>query len=113
MRLGSGGQNVRGSHPGLMRHVFRTRPRVPSRSGRSLPRPESCCSAQPALLVGLFLTSLLFWIPQIVNSSGLSGSIMETGVLVMLPYALSLVVMYLWARRSTGSLNPGGMWQFP
>jgi ACS family tartrate transporter-like MFS transporter len=53
-----------------------------------------------SFLVGLFLTSLLFWIPQIVNTSGLSGSLMETGILVMLPYALSVVVMYLWARRS-------------
>jgi ACS family tartrate transporter-like MFS transporter len=53
-----------------------------------------------SFLVGLFLTSLLFWIPQIANSSGLSGSIMETGILVMLPYAFSVVVMYLWARHS-------------
>lgn len=53
-----------------------------------------------SFLVGLFLTSLLFWLPQIVNSSGLSGSIAETGILVMIPYALSVVVMYVWARRS-------------
>jgi MFS transporter, ACS family, tartrate transporter len=53
-----------------------------------------------SFLVGLFLTSLLFWIPQIINSSGLSGSITETGVLVMVPYVLSVVVMYLWARHS-------------
>jgi len=51
-------------------------------------------------LVGLFLTSLLFWLPQIVNSSGFSGSVTETGFLVMIPYALSAVVMYLWSRRS-------------
>ena len=51
-------------------------------------------------LVGLFLTGLLFWIPQIVNSSGLSRSITETGLLVMIPYALSAVVMYLWSRHS-------------
>ena len=38
--------------------------------------------------------------PQIVNSSGLSGSIVDTGLLVMIPYALSVVVMYAWARRS-------------
>lgn len=53
-----------------------------------------------SFLVGLFLTSLLFWIPQIVNSSGLSGSIADTGILVMIPYALSVVVMYAWARHS-------------
>lgn len=51
-------------------------------------------------LVGLFLTGLLFWIPQIVNSSGLSRSITETGLLVMIPYALSAVVMYIWSRHS-------------
>jgi ACS family tartrate transporter-like MFS transporter len=51
-------------------------------------------------IVGLFLTSLLFWIPQIVSSSGLSGSLEETGFLVMVPYALSVIVMYLWSRRS-------------
>jgi ACS family tartrate transporter-like MFS transporter len=51
-------------------------------------------------LVGLFLTGLLFWIPQIINSSGLSHSISETGLLVMIPYALSVVVMYLWSRHS-------------
>jgi MFS transporter, ACS family, tartrate transporter len=51
-------------------------------------------------LVGLFLTSLLFWVPQIMNSSGLSHSITDTGLLVMVPYALSAGVMYLWSRRS-------------
>ncbi len=51
-------------------------------------------------LVGLFLTGLLFWIPQIINSSGLSHSITETGLLVMIPYAFSVVVMYLWSRHS-------------
>jgi len=53
-----------------------------------------------SFLVGLFLTSLLFWIPQIVNTSGLSRSITDTGILVMIPYVLSVVVMYVWARRS-------------
>jgi len=53
-----------------------------------------------SFIVGLFLTSLLFWIPQIINSSGLSGSLEMTGLLVMVPYALSVVVMYLWSRRS-------------
>lgn len=51
-------------------------------------------------LVGLFLTSVLFWIPQMVNSSGLSHSFIDTGLLVMIPYTLSAVVMYLWSRRS-------------
>jgi ACS family tartrate transporter-like MFS transporter len=51
-------------------------------------------------LVGLFLTSLLFWMPQIVNTSGLSHSFMDTGILVMIPYALSAGVMYLWSRHS-------------
>jgi ACS family tartrate transporter-like MFS transporter len=53
-----------------------------------------------SFLVGLFLTSLLFWIPQIANSSGLSRSMTDTGFLVMIPYALSAVIMYLWARHS-------------
>jgi ACS family tartrate transporter-like MFS transporter len=53
-----------------------------------------------SFLVGLFLTSLLFWIPQIVNASGLSRSITETGLLVMVPYSLSAVAMYCWSRRS-------------
>jgi MFS transporter, ACS family, tartrate transporter len=51
-------------------------------------------------LVGLFLTSLLFWMPQIVNASGLSHSFMDTGLLVMVPYALSAGVMYCWSRHS-------------
>lgn len=51
-------------------------------------------------LVGLFLTSLLFWVPQIVNASGLSHSFTETGMLVMIPYALSALVMYIWSRHS-------------
>jgi ACS family tartrate transporter-like MFS transporter len=51
-------------------------------------------------LIGLFLTSLLFWMPQIVNSSGLSGSLGETGFLVMVPYAFSVGVMYVWSCHS-------------
>ena len=51
-------------------------------------------------LVGLFLTSLLFWMPQIVNGSGLSHSFMDTGLLVMVPYSLSAVVMYCWSCHS-------------
>jgi MFS transporter, ACS family, tartrate transporter len=53
-----------------------------------------------SFLVGLFLTSLLFWMPQLVSTSGLSRSLAETGILVMVPYALAVVAMYLWARRS-------------
>jgi MFS transporter, ACS family, tartrate transporter len=53
-----------------------------------------------SFLVGLFLTSLLFWMPQIVNASGLSRSLSETGLLVMVPYAISAGAMYLWSRHS-------------
>jgi MFS transporter, ACS family, tartrate transporter len=53
-----------------------------------------------SFLVGLFLTSLLFWIPQMVNSSGLSRSLTETGLLVMVPYAISAGAMYLWSCHS-------------
>ena len=53
-----------------------------------------------SFLVGLFLTSLLFWMPQIVNSSGLSRSVAETGLLVMVPYSLSAIAMYCWSRHS-------------
>ena len=56
------------------------------------------CTA--SALVGMFLTGLLFWLPQIVRSSGLSGSIEQTGFLVMIPYGLSVVVMYAWSRHS-------------
>lgn len=56
-----------------------------------------------SFLVGLFLTSLLFWIPKIVDSSGLSGSLFQTGLLVMIPYALSAVAMYVWACHSDRS----------
>ncbi len=35
-----------------------------------------------------------------VNTSGLSHSFIDTGLLVMISYALSAVVMYLWSRRS-------------
>jgi len=71
---------------------------IPFRQLVTTPGVVLLCSC--SFLVGLFLTSLLFWIPQIVNSSGLSRSITDTGYLVMIPYALSVGVMYLWSRRS-------------
>ncbi|MDD1690640.1 MAG: MFS transporter [Methanoregula sp.] len=80
--------------------------RVKKETPRGIPFRELVATPGVLLLctsgfiVGLFLTSLLFWIPQIVNSSGLSGSIETTGLLVMVPYTLSVIVMYLWSRRS-------------
>lgn len=80
--------------------------RVKKETPRSIPFRELIAAPGLALLcasgfiVGLFLTSLLFWMPQIVNNSGLSGSLTETGTLVMIPYALSVIVMYVWSRRS-------------
>jgi MFS transporter, ACS family, tartrate transporter len=59
--------------------------------------PILCASA---FLVGLFLTGLLFWIPQLIQSSGLSGSLMETGLLVIGIYGFSAMVMYAWSRHS-------------
>jgi MFS transporter, ACS family, tartrate transporter len=63
-----------------------------------IPMVPILCTA--AFLVGLFLTGLLFWIPQLIQSSGLSGSLAETGLLVMIIYGLSAIVMYLWSRHS-------------
>ena len=74
---------------------------IPLRELVSFPGFYLLCSA--SFLVGLFLTGLLFWIPQIVASSGLSGSIEQTGLLVMIPYALAVVVMYAWSRHSDKS----------
>jgi MFS transporter, ACS family, tartrate transporter len=71
---------------------------IPFRDLLATPGILLLCSC--GFLVGLFLTSLLFWIPQIVNSSGLSRSFADTGFLVMIPYALSVGVMYLWACHS-------------
>ncbi|MEN6611154.1 MAG: MFS transporter [Methanoregulaceae archaeon] len=71
---------------------------IPFRNLVATPGILLLCSS--SFLVGLFLTSLLFWIPQIVNTSGLSRSITDTGLIVMIPYALSAGVMYLWSRRS-------------
>jgi len=80
--------------------------RVQKETPRSIPfrhlvaTPGLLLLCASGFLVGLFLTSLLFWIPQIVNSSGLSRSFTDTGLLVMIPYALSAGVMYIWSRRS-------------
>jgi Sugar phosphate permease len=80
--------------------------RVKAETPRAIPLRQLAATRDLALLctcgflVGLFLTSLLFWIPQIVHSSGLSRSIAETGLLVMIPYALSAAAMYLWSRHS-------------
>jgi len=72
--------------------------KIPLRGLVALPGVGLLCAA--SFLVGLFLTGLLFWIPQIVASSGLSGSIEQTGLFVMMPYALSVIVMYAWSRHS-------------
>ena len=79
------------------------RPQKRSRSGnwQALPVLPSC--APPHSLSGFFLTGLLFWMPQIVQSSGLSGSLGQTGLLVMSPYLLSVIVMYAWSRHSDAS----------
>ena len=71
---------------------------IPFRQLVTTPGVVVLCSC--SFLVWLILTRLLFWIPQIVNSSGLSRSITDTGYLVMIPYAISVGVMYLWSRRS-------------
>jgi ACS family tartrate transporter-like MFS transporter len=72
--------------------------KIPFRQLLSTPHLLLFCTS--GFLVGLFLTGLLFWIPQIVNSSGLSRSLADTGLLVMVPYALAVGVMYWWSRRS-------------
>lgn len=72
--------------------------KIPFRQLAGTPGVALLCMT--SLLVGLFLTSLLFWIPQIVSVSGLSRSVTETGLIVMVPYALSAVAMYLWSRCS-------------
>ena len=62
--------------------------------------PEIPLLCMSAFLVGLFLTGLLFWIPRIVQVSGLSGSFTDTGLLVMIPYTISAIAMYAWSRHS-------------
>jgi len=78
-----------------------TPPKIPFRQLASLPMVPVLCTA--AFMVGLFLTGLLFWLPQLVQSSGLSGSFAQTGFLVMIPYALAVIVMYAWSRHSDRS----------
>lgn len=56
-----------------------------------------------SFLVGLFLTGLLFRMPRIVQSSGRSSSPGQTGLLVMIPYLLSVIVMYAGSRHSDAS----------
>jgi MFS family permease len=53
-----------------------------------------------SFLVGLFLTAILFWMPQIASSSGLTGTIAGTSNLVVIPYAISASAMYLWSWNS-------------
>jgi ACS family tartrate transporter-like MFS transporter len=74
---------------------------IPFRQLASFPMVTVLCTA--AFLVGLFLTGLLFWLPQLVRNSGLSGSLAQTSLLVMVPYALSVVIMYAWSRHSDTS----------
>jgi ACS family tartrate transporter-like MFS transporter len=71
---------------------------VPFRQLVATPTVPLLCAG--AFLVGLFLTGLLFWIPQIIQASGLSRSLTETGLLVMIPYGISAVGMYYWSRHS-------------
>jgi len=75
-----------------------TRVSLPFRQLTATPRVPLLCAG--AFLVGLFLTGLLFWIPQIVQNSGISRSFSDTGLLVMVPYGLSIIAMYGWSRHS-------------
>jgi len=75
-----------------------TKVSLPFRELAAIPRVPLLCAS--AFLVGLFLTGLLFWIPQIVQNSGISRSFSDTGLLVMIPYGISVVAMYLWSRHS-------------
>jgi len=75
-----------------------TRVSLPLRELASTPRfPLLCMSS---FVVGLFLTGLLFWMPQIIQNSGISGSFSDTALLVMLPYGISVIAMYLWSCHS-------------
>lgn len=78
-----------------------TTKKIPFRQMISAPGVALLCIS--SFLVGLFLTGLLFWMPQIVQLSGLSGSLGQTGLLVMIPYLLSVIVMYVWSRHSDAS----------
>jgi len=75
-----------------------TRVSLPLRELVTIPRVPLLCAS--SFLVGLFLTGLLFWIPQIVQNSGISGSFSDTALLVMLPYGISVIAMYVWSRHS-------------
>ena len=75
-----------------------TRVSLPLCELAATPRVPLLCVS--SFLVGLFLTGLLFWIPQIVQNSGISRSISDTALLVMLPYGISVIAMYGWSRHS-------------
>jgi ACS family tartrate transporter-like MFS transporter len=75
-----------------------TRISLPLRELAATPRVPLLCAS--SFLVGLFLTGLLFWIPQIIQNSGISRSFSDTALLVMLPYGVSVIAMYGWSRHS-------------
>jgi len=79
----------------------KTANKIPFRQIATFPGVFLLCAA--SFLVGLFLTGLLFWLPQLIQNSGLSGSLTNTGLLVMIPYGLSVLVMYAWSRHSDRS----------
>jgi MFS transporter, ACS family, tartrate transporter len=75
-----------------------TRVSLPLRELAATPLVPLLCVS--SFLVGLFLTGLLFWIPQIIQNSGMSRSFSDTALLVMLPYGISVIAMYGWSRHS-------------
>jgi MFS transporter, ACS family, tartrate transporter len=75
-----------------------TKVSLPLRELASTPRVFILCAS--SFLVGLFLTGLLFWMPQLIQNSGLSRSLSDTALLVMLPYCISVIAMYGWSRHS-------------
>jgi ACS family tartrate transporter-like MFS transporter len=75
-----------------------TRVSFPLRELAATPRVPLLCAS--SFLVGFFLTGLLFWMPQIIQNSGISRSFSDTALLVMLPYGISVIAMYLWSRHS-------------
>jgi len=75
-----------------------TRLSLPLRELAAVPRFSLLCAG--SFLVGLFLTGLLFWIPQIIRNSGISRSVSDIALLVMLPYGISVIAMYGWSRHS-------------
>lgn len=78
-----------------------TATKIPFRELAVFPMAALLCAA--SFLVGLFLTGLLFWLPQMIQNSGLSGSLSGTSLIVMIPYGLSVLVMYAWSRHSDRS----------